>query len=159
MKTAANALAAFDSLVGNETSNSRHPVIEAAHTITQETQDKSAALDINVADAEALFGAAEARQNSLATRPATTKNARTSNKDISRTTNFTGTKHTAPKVTSKAELQRQKRRAVPFIDCGQMPAVIGSCFTTQRLVLRLQPQVISKVMTVRLWNQQKIKSL
>lgn len=82
-KTAENSLAAFDSLVGTETNNSRHPVIEAAHTITQETQNKSAALDINVADAEALFGAAEARQNSLATSHATTRNTRTSDKDIS----------------------------------------------------------------------------
>ena len=70
-----DSLAAFDSLIENETDDSRHPVIEAAHTVTQEVQRNSAAVDINVADAEALFGAAAARQSSREKRPATVKTA------------------------------------------------------------------------------------
>lgn len=81
-ETTTNSLAAFDSLVAAETNNSRHPVIEAAHTVTQETKRKSAAVDINVADAESLFGAAAARQNSRESRPATVKTAQASDKEV-----------------------------------------------------------------------------
>ena len=81
-ETTTNSLAAFDSLVGVETNNPIRPVIEAAHTVTQETKHKLAAVDINVADAETLFGAAAARQNSRESRPATVKTAQASNKEI-----------------------------------------------------------------------------
>jgi len=81
-ETAANSLAAFDSLVGIEANNLRNSVIEAAHTVTQETQDKSAAVDIHVADPDALFGAAAARQNSREKRTATAATPKTSNKDV-----------------------------------------------------------------------------
>ena len=80
-ETTANSLAAFDSLVGSETNNIKRPVIEAAHAVTQAVQHKSAAVDINVADAEALFGTAAARQNALEKRPATVKTAQTSNNE------------------------------------------------------------------------------
>ncbi len=81
-ETTTNSLAAFDSLVAAESNNSRHPVIEAAHTVTQAAKHKSAAVDINVADAESLFGAAAARQNSRESRPATVKTAQASNKEV-----------------------------------------------------------------------------
>jgi hypothetical protein len=81
-ETTTNSLAAFDNLVGADTDNSRHPVIEAAHTVTQETRHNAAAVDINVADAESLFGAAAARQNSREKRPTSGKTAQTSNKEV-----------------------------------------------------------------------------
>lgn len=81
-ETAANSLAAFDSLVGIETNNLRNSVIEAAHTVTRGTQDKSAAVEINVADPDALFGAAAARQNSREKRTATAATAKTSNNGV-----------------------------------------------------------------------------
>ncbi len=82
-ETTENSLAAFDNLVGIETNNSRHSLIEAAHAVTQKIQQKSAAVDINVADAETLFGAAAARQNSREKHLATIKTPPTSKKDDS----------------------------------------------------------------------------
>jgi hypothetical protein len=56
----ANSLFAFDQLMDSTSSSNRT-------TLTSDTSThKEAALDINVADAEALFGAAAARQNSIA---------------------------------------------------------------------------------------------
>lgn len=77
-----NSLAAFDSLVGAEIDNAKRAVIEAGHTVAQEVKRQSAAVDINVADAESLFGAAAARQNSRESHPAAVKTARTSDKQI-----------------------------------------------------------------------------
>lgn len=82
-ETTENSLAAFDNLVGGETNNSRHPLIEAAHAVTQKIQRKSAAVDINVADAETLFGAAAARQNSREQHLATVKTPPTSKNEAS----------------------------------------------------------------------------
>lgn len=79
--TSSNSLAAFDSLIGIESNTTTHPVIEAANKITHQSQYKSAAVDINVAEAESLFGAAAARQNSREKRPATANTAQTSNKE------------------------------------------------------------------------------
>jgi len=76
-----NSLAAFDSLVAAETNNFSHSVVEAAHTVTQETKRTSAAVDINVADAEALFGTAAARQNAREIRPANVKTAQAANNE------------------------------------------------------------------------------
>ena len=97
-ETTANSLAAFDSLVGAETNNFKHPVIEAAHTVTQQTQHKSAAVDINVADAEALFGAAAELQNSRENRPAAVRTAQTSN-DNSTDSEFKWNETRSPRST------------------------------------------------------------
>ncbi len=57
------SLAAFDQLIGPENSDATRDKIPVKRKVTQPPRKKAAALDINVADAEALFGAAAARQN------------------------------------------------------------------------------------------------
>ena len=58
-----NALAAFDQLMGTEGRVAAHDKTEVTNTAARSPKKKTSALDINVADAEALFGAAAARQN------------------------------------------------------------------------------------------------
>ncbi|MBC7967123.1 MAG: hypothetical protein H7Z17_14510, partial [Fuerstia sp.] len=58
-----NSLSAFDQLLGTKGSVAVHDESKATHTATRSSKKKASALDINVADAEALFGAAAARQN------------------------------------------------------------------------------------------------
>jgi hypothetical protein len=63
------SLAAFDQLMGTEVSDATRDEIPVKHKVTQPPRKKAAALDINVADAEALFGAAAARQNTRLKQP------------------------------------------------------------------------------------------
>ena len=58
-----NSLAAFDQFVETDDSVTSHDETEVTNTAGQRPMKKAGALDINVADAEALFGAAAARQN------------------------------------------------------------------------------------------------
>jgi len=58
-----NALAAFDQLMGTDGSVTSHDETEVKNTVGRRPKKKAEALDVNVADAEALFGAAAARQN------------------------------------------------------------------------------------------------
>lgn len=63
-----NALAAFDQLLGTEANVAPHAEtegteIELTSNAARSSKKKDSARDINVADAEALFGAAAARQN------------------------------------------------------------------------------------------------
>ncbi|MCA9010990.1 MAG: hypothetical protein KDB01_14665 [Planctomycetaceae bacterium] len=62
----ADSLFAFDQLIGHEGDESTHKATQVAHTTVQVTKDVSSSRDVDVADAEALFGAAAARQNSRA---------------------------------------------------------------------------------------------
>jgi hypothetical protein len=60
----ADSLFAFDQLIGHEGDESTHKATQVAHKTIQVTQEKRSSQDVDVADAEALFGAAAARQNS-----------------------------------------------------------------------------------------------
>lgn len=57
-----NSLSAFDQFIDHEIGDRAHQATQVAHTTTQ-TPKTGAARDVNVASAEALFGAAAARQN------------------------------------------------------------------------------------------------
>ncbi len=61
-----NSLFAFDQLIDHESGDSTHQATQVAHTTTQTPKTGTAARDVNVANAEALFGAAAARQNARA---------------------------------------------------------------------------------------------
>ena len=58
-----NSLFAFDQLIGQESGDRTPKATQVAHTTTQGSKSGTAALEVNVANAEALFGAAAARQN------------------------------------------------------------------------------------------------
>lgn len=60
---AGHSLTAFDSLMGTEGNVATRNVMDAADKITHTPEVKTAAMDIDVADATSLFGAAIARQN------------------------------------------------------------------------------------------------
>lgn len=62
----ADSLFAFDQLIGHEGDESTHKATQVAHKTVQVAKDVSSSRDVDVADAEALFGAAAARQNSRA---------------------------------------------------------------------------------------------
>ena len=63
------SLAAFDQLLGTEDGAATRAEIPVKRKTTQPSRKKAAAVDINVADAEALFGAAAARQNTRLNQP------------------------------------------------------------------------------------------
>lgn len=65
-----DSLSAFDQLLGTEGSVAGQAESEATHTATRSPKKKASALDINVADAEALFGAAAARKTTQLQHPA-----------------------------------------------------------------------------------------
>ena len=84
-----DSLAAFDQLMGTESSVASHAEtevteIELTNTAARSSKKKNSALDINVADAEALFGAAAARQNTRVTQSETAHRTESSDLDADR---------------------------------------------------------------------------
>ncbi len=83
-KKSRNSLAAFDQLIGIVGSEASREGAQVTNTATQIPEKKSAALDINVADAEALFGAAAARQSKSLLQPETSFGTESTDRHIAR---------------------------------------------------------------------------